>query len=142
MRIAGALSLLLLAGACSSGSPKEERPTQEMMAAAKPDVHQIGALQLARMMDNGDVAVIDVRTAEEFAEGHIKGALNMPLDSFDPDEVMALEADDVVLYCRSDRRSNMAAAQLSDATGEPVTHLDGGIVAWQEAGQSVALGAS
>lgn len=94
--------------------------------------------ELAARLARGNVRLIDVRTDEEVAEGVIPGAEHIPLDRFDP---AALGPDDgraVVLYCRSDRRSAIAGAKLAEATGEPATHLEGGILAWEAAGQPVA----
>ena len=91
--------------------------------------------ELAARLAEGNVRLIDVRTDEEVAEGMIPGAEHIPLDRFDP---AALGPDDgraVVLYCRSDRRSAIAGAKLAEATGEPATHLEGGILAWEAAGQ-------
>jgi rhodanese-related sulfurtransferase len=94
--------------------------------------------ELAARLAEGNVRLIDVRTDEEVAEGMIPGAEHIPLDRFD---AAALGPDDgraVVLYCRSDRRSAIAGAKLADATGEPATHLEGGILAWEAAGQPLA----
>ena len=44
---------------------------------------------------------------------------------------------EVVLYCRSGRRSAMAGEKLAAVTGEPVEHLEGGMLAWEAAGQPV-----
>lgn len=91
--------------------------------------------ELAARLAEGNTRLIDVRTDEEVAEGMIPGAEHIPLDRFDP---AALGPDDgraVVLYCRSDRRSAVAGAKLAEATGEPATHLEGGILAWEAAGQ-------
>lgn len=57
--------------------------------------------------------VIDVRTVEEFAEGHVQGAVNIPLHvlPFRIDELGAVDLP-VILYCRSGGRSGQAAALL------------------------------
>jgi rhodanese-related sulfurtransferase len=93
--------------------------------------------QLAERIKAGKVRVIDVRTAEEVAEGMIPGAEHMPLDSFDPAKLGADDGREIVLYCRSGRRSTMAGAMLAEVIGQPVQHLAGGITAWEAAGQPV-----
>lgn len=102
-------------------------------------VRALTPAELAARIAAGDVRLIDVRTAEEVAEGTIPGAEHMPLDSFDP---AALTAGDdgreIVLYCRTGRRSAIAGEKLAQATGGPVDHLEGGILAWQAAGQATA----
>jgi rhodanese-related sulfurtransferase len=96
------------------------------------------AEQLAERIKAGTVRVIDVRTDEEVAQGMIPGAEHMPLDRFDPAKLGADDGREVVLYCRSGRRSAMAGAMLAEVTGKPVEHLAGGMLAWEAAGQPVA----
>lgn len=59
--------------------------------------------------------LIDVRTPEEFSEGHVPGAINIPLDNIESDFIDSYEKDDIfILYCRSGNRSGQAAKILSD----------------------------
>ncbi len=77
--------------------------------------------------------LVDVRTPEEFAEGHISGAINIPLDDL-PERVGELDpADNIVVYCRSGNRSNQAAQFLLSENYESIYDL-GGIIDWQSAG--------
>lgn len=86
-----------------------------------------------------EVAVLDVRTADEYAAGHLPWASNVDwnADGF-MEDVSALYPKETPLavYCRSGRRSAEAAAKLSKA-GYKVSNLLGGIVAWTEAGKPV-----
>lgn len=93
--------------------------------------------QLAEKIKAGKVRVIDVRTEAEVAEGMIPGAEHIPLDQFDPAKLGADDGREIVLYCRSGRRSAMAGAMLAEVTGQPVEHLAGGIMAWEQAGQPI-----
>lgn len=78
------------------------------------------------------VQIVDVRTAEEFAEGHIPGAEQIDVNDRD---FMAKCRDrldtgrTVAVYCRSGRRSKKAAAMLS-AAGYRVIELSGGFLGW------------
>lgn len=94
--------------------------------------------ELAQRIKAGDVRLIDVRTDEEVAEGTIPGAEHIALDRFDPATIATDDGREVVFYCRSGRRSAIAAEKLAEATGAPATHLEGGILAWEAAGQPVA----
>jgi len=61
------------------------------------------------------VKVVDVRTAEEFAEGHVPGALNIPFDQIAQRAgEIGPSSTPVLLYCRSGRRSGIAAKALAD----------------------------
>ncbi len=89
-------------------------------------------------MAAGNVRLIDVRTDVEVAEGAIPGAEHIALDRFDPAKLDLSDGREVVLYCRTGRRSAIAGERLAAATGKPVEHLAGGIIAWDEAQQPIA----
>jgi rhodanese-related sulfurtransferase len=95
--------------------------------------------ELAARLAEGNVRLIDVRSDEEVAEGVIPGAEHIPLDRFDPALLGPDDGREVVLYCRSDRRSGIAGEKLAEATGKPATHLEGGILAWEAAGQPIVM---
>ena len=93
----------------------------------------------AELVEDPDVVVLDVRTAEEYAEGHLTGAVNMDQgqDDFVAKAKSALSADrKIAVYCRSGRRSASAAGRLA-AEGYECVNLKGGILAWKEAGMPV-----
>ena len=95
--------------------------------------------EFARLAGQSDVALLDVRTAKEFGEGHIPGALNIDVkaNGFIEKAVAQLPKDKTIaVYCRSGRRSADAAGQLADK-GYKVVNLKGGILAWQEAKKAV-----
>lgn len=92
----------------------------------------------ARIADP-DVVLLDVRTTEEFNEGHLPNALNIDVkqSGFAEKAKAALPADKTVaVYCRSGVRSVIAANQLLNE-GFKVVNLKGGIKAWMEAGMFV-----
>lgn len=124
---------LALALAACAGTPAAEAPVAAV-EAPMAEVAFIGTGELAAMRGSGAAIVIDVRTPEEFAAGHLPGAINMPVESFDPSAVPMEEGRETVLYCRSGGRSGRAATMLADYTGDTVRHLEGGITAWLAAG--------
>lgn len=92
-----------------------------------------------RIESNEDVVVLDVRTPEEYAAGHLPDALNVDvnaadfaarIDQLDPDATYAV-------YCRSGNRSAVAVDHMIEAGFDDVEHLGGGIGAWQAAGGPV-----
>ncbi|MCP5396298.1 MAG: rhodanese-like domain-containing protein [Sphingomonadaceae bacterium] len=119
--------------ACEASSPA---PQGEEAAAPLAAVTTIEVADLSAQLDAGSVTLIDVRTPEEFAAGHIAGATNIPLDSFDPAALPREDGKQVVLYCRSGNRSGQAAEKLAAHDGS-ATHLAGGIVAWEGTGKPV-----
>ena len=98
----------------------------------------ISAAELQSRREAGAApTVIDVRTPEEYASGHIPGAVNIPFD-----EVAKRIADvdaphGVALYCMVGPRARMGEAALLEAGYETVFHLEGGLAAWQAAGLPV-----
>jgi L-ascorbate metabolism protein UlaG (beta-lactamase superfamily)/rhodanese-related sulfurtransferase len=95
--------------------------------------------RFAELIADPDVVLLDVRTAAEYDEGHIANALNIDVkqDDFIAQAKSILPADKTIaLYCRSGRRSASAAGKLS-AEGFKVVNLNGGIMAWKEAGKPV-----
>jgi rhodanese-related sulfurtransferase len=106
--------------------------------AAPAPLIDLSPATLAARMAAGSVRLIDVRTDAEVAEGAIPGAEHIALDRFDPAKLDLSDGREVVLYCRSGRRSAIAGERLAAATGKPVEHLAGGIIAWDEAQQPIA----
>ena len=130
-----ALAVALLAGACSPAADAADDAAAMPVAAAQ--VATLDSAELAALVAAGKVRLIDVRTPEEFAEGSIEGAVNVPLDTFDPAAINDEPGKETVLFCRSGRRSGLAADKLAAERGEAVRHLDGGILAWIADGQAV-----
>ena len=91
---------------------------------------------LKKMMEEKTVKVIDVRTPEEYEEGHIKGAqLINVYDSFFASELEELRKDQVyVLYCSTGERSGSAGNLMLDKGFEQVYNLQGGITQWDQEG--------
>ena len=93
----------------------------------------------AQLIADSSVVVLDVRTASEYAEGHISGALliDQSQSDFLEKAKAALPADKkIAIYCRSGRRSANAATRLA-AEGYQCVNLKGGILAWKDSGQPV-----
>ncbi len=87
-----------------------------------------------------DVEVLDVRTPEEYTEGHVAGATL--IDFYEPDFADQIDLLDrgrtYVVYCRSGNRSGQAVALMAERGFTAVNDVDGGIVAWEAAGLPVS----
>lgn len=93
----------------------------------------------SELIEDSSVVLLDVRTASEFAEGYIEGAINIDQGQSDFMEKAkaALPTDKkIAVYCRSGRRSANAAGKLA-AEGYRCVNLKDGIVAWKEADKPV-----
>ncbi|MEM6828198.1 MAG: rhodanese-like domain-containing protein [Pseudomonadota bacterium] len=100
-------------------------------------VRDLSPAEVASLIETGDVRVIDVRTDEEVAQGVLPGAEHIAMSEFDPAAVATSDSRPILLYCRSGRRSRVVGEALVEHTGEPAQHLDGGILAWAEAGYPI-----
>ncbi len=82
-----------------------------------------------------NTVVLDVRTAEEFAEGHIKGAINISHEQINENlaKILAYKDQTVVVHCRSGRRAVSAENDLRAAGFSDLRHLEGDMKGWQAA---------
>jgi rhodanese-related sulfurtransferase len=86
------------------------------VASAEPGT--ISPDELARRIEAGDAPlVLDVRTVQEFRDGHIPGAVNVPVHELASriDEIAEYREQEVVVHCRSGRRARNADAVLEEA---------------------------
>ena len=130
MRLLVLLAALSLA-ACSPGDEAQPTPV--------PDVDIVTPEVAFERIERGDLAVLDVRTPEEFAAGALPGAINVDwkgrgfreaLDGFD-------RSAPVLVHCESGGRSTYAVEALRDLGFEHILHMDGGMRAWRQAGLPV-----
>jgi len=103
----------------------------------KPKHREVTAQELDAMVGAGEAMVIDVREVAEFAAGHIPGAINMPLSTFQASQLPDPKGRKLVLNCLGGKRSAMALDKCSVAESFVDTHLAGGFGAWQAAGLPV-----
>lgn len=95
--------------------------------------------QLDSMIQQGRALVVDVREVDEFAAGHIPGAINVPLSTLRASQLPDPGDRTLVLNCAAGRRSAMALERCNAARAEIDTHLAGGFGAWRAAGLPVEI---
>ncbi len=100
------------------------------MAAERVDV------RTAREMVRAGDVVIDVRSPDEYAAGHISGALNIPIDQL---SLETLPDGQILTACSMGGRAGRAA-DLLDRAGRTAFVIDGGTKAWQAAGLPIERG--
>ena len=97
-----------------------------------PTYRQVSSDEAAAMMaSESDYLILDVRTREEYEQGHIPGAVCVPNESIGSGELSALPRKDqlILVYCRSGNRSKQAAQKLADAGYTNIVEF-GGILSW------------
>lgn len=126
-----ALSLIFPLAACS---PKDGGSSSSASSAPSPSgeaYHKITAEEARKMMEEGGVTIVDVRTTAEYAEKHIPGAILVPVETIGLEPPQALPDKDAVLlvYCRTGVRSRQASDKLV-MLGYTNVYDFGGIVDW------------
>ncbi len=106
--------------------------------AYSANVSNIGQQELL-VADSNNVAIIDVRTPEEFQQGHVPNAINVPLSKIigDPTVLTFSKEKIIVLYCRSGYRAGKAAEALEEDGYQNLRHLEGDMRGWLKAGLSI-----
>ena len=100
----------------------------------------LGPHEMEALVAAGDVDIVDVRSAAEFASGHVPGARLVPLDELRANPKAALPRDHVVFVCAKGMRSVTAAKIAEEERGlTDVYSLDGGTLAWATAGLPIVV---
>jgi rhodanese-related sulfurtransferase len=95
----------------------------------------ISPAEAVQCMNREKGVVIDVCSADEFAQSHIKGAVNVPLDELEArlDKAVKNKSTPVIMVCAAGARSKRAQAVAQKLGYEKVHSLHGGLTAWKEA---------
>lgn len=126
------LALLILAPSCSvahsetAGDSLSPREAYELITGANPPL------------------LVDVRTQAEFEAGHLKNALNVPLDEFINGTYAKKIGDPakdkpIIVFCRSGHRSGIARSVLIKDSYTNVKNVEGGIIAWKQADLPIVI---
>lgn len=93
------------------------------------------------IMESQSAQLVDVRSREEFEAGHIAGAINIPVDSENLDEIIAgLNSEEpIMVYCNGGRESAQCAKILEDKGFKKIFDLDGGMSKWNASGREIVL---
>jgi rhodanese-related sulfurtransferase len=96
-------------------------------------VEKIDAIAFAEKIKEEGMLILDVRTPSEFQAGHIKGAVNIDINSPDFNEkIQELEKSKTLLvYCHSGARSAKASKVLNEQGFAPIFDMAGGIISWK-----------
>jgi len=115
-------------------------PAPAAAPASGPDpIQHADAARAAELIQSKKVVVLDLRTPEEFANGHIAGATNIDFlaNGFDQKLGALDKQTPYLIHCASGRRSTSSLATFKKLQFKSVIHLDGGMKAWQKAGKPV-----
>ncbi|MEQ3361993.1 rhodanese-like domain-containing protein [Raoultibacter massiliensis] len=124
-------SVLALLG-CASDNAAEASGAQG--DANAPLFSSITAEEAKRMIDEGGVTIVDVRSESEYTEAHIPGAISIPFDEIGSNKLGVLPdyGERIIVYCRTGVQSKLAVGKLEDIGYTDVYDL-GGIRDWSYA---------
>lgn len=128
--LAPAILLLFAALACGAEAPPAAAATGPVQPA-----------ELAALLAQPNAPLLlDVRTAEEYAQGHIAGATHVPVQELAAriEELAPYRGRGVITYCESGKRASQASELLRSAGFTGVRLLDGSMKRWREEGREVA----
>ncbi len=139
------LAALALAGslaACGTGEPEVSVSAGTTAASAPADGAELDATAFAAALKRPGTTIVDVRTPQEFAQGHLPGAVNIDVEGTDfAQQVQTLDPGaPYAVYCRSGNRSAVALQVMDQLGFTGAYHLGGGISAWTSAGGEVVTG--
>jgi rhodanese-related sulfurtransferase len=99
---------------------------------------RIDVSEARQLLQRDDVALVDVREPHEWDEGHVAGATLVPVNSIFANKDQLPEGKELIFICRTGARSALAA-EMAAALGVDTSlyNLEGGILAWIEAGEPV-----
>ena len=99
----------------------------------------VNAQEAQELVKDPAVAILDVRTTQEFEQGHIQGAKLMPVAQINNriNELASLKDRKILIYCHSGNRSRAASRILIKNGFKNVMHFQGGITAWIDAGLAI-----
>ena len=97
---------------------------------------KLSQLQATQLINQGKSLILDVRSAEEFATGHLQNAKHIPLPELSTrfKEIEKSKTSTVITVCEHGTRASSAASLLTKAGFEQVFILDGGVSAWKSQG--------
>ena len=127
--------VLVACGGTDTAAPVAEQGPALGQLDLAPEVN---VQTVAEVKDRQDVTVLDVREQWEYDEGHIPGVVLIPLAEL-PNRLSEVPTDEtVIVTCRTGNRSGQAVAFLRQNGFDNVHNMQGGIVAWEQAGYEVA----
>ena len=101
--------------------------------SVEPEERELPPERVAELLPAGEIQVVDVRTPEEYAAGHVAGAEHIPFDELTARAESLDRSRPLVLYCRSGGRSELAT-QAFAASGWQAHTMAGGLAEWAERG--------
>ncbi len=129
-------ALVCAAMLCGGLVLADGQSAEDLVAAALGEITVVSSAQAKALLDAAEALFVDVREPEEYQQGRIPRAANIPrgLLEFRIGQVVPEKSAKIVVYCRSGKRSALAAQTLLRMGYPNALSLEGGWLAWEQAG--------
>lgn len=121
---------VFILGGCQSAVTKK---TDSGVPDVATDIKEVSPVEAQAAVSKAYSQFVDVRTPEEYSNGHAARAINIPLDTLTAKLDTLEKNEPVYLICQTGNRSKKAAVMLKDAGFNNVLNVTGGTTAWQAA---------
>lgn len=132
------VTMFAACGGSDGGTSEQSAPATAAETGVVSGFTLVSAQEAAATIADppADLVILDVRTPDEFAEGHIEGAIMVDFYSEEFDAQLAGLDPDVpyVVYCQSGNRSGQTITKMEAIGFQSVDDIDGGVIAWADAG--------
>lgn len=134
LTLAAAIALIGGLSGCSTGAAVTDSAPDAVAEVDSPG--RVGVAEFAKVLEQKGIQILDVRTPTEFADGHIAGALNIPIQQPDFIQRVAQLGPKAAyaVYCRSGQRSKSAVRQMQGAGFAHIYELASGTNGWTAEG--------
>ena len=124
------LLLIIIIGSCNSKKDNSYDNIEQMVSDAQADITKVRVHDLKTILDQkGEYKIIDCRETEEFIEGHIPGALNIPRGVLEFSNKISNRRESIYIYSQTNDRAALACPTLKLLTYKEVFLINGG---WEE----------
>jgi rhodanese-related sulfurtransferase len=132
------VSIAALFAICTAGyGEAADKTPQQMVQEAKAVIQEVTVKDSKKMIDaKENLIVLDVRDSQEFAEGHLAGAMNISRGALEFKVGMMIpdKSAKIIVYCGLDLRAPLATKTLNDLGYKKAVNMIGGLEAWKAAG--------
>jgi rhodanese-related sulfurtransferase len=127
-----------LCAICTAGyGEAADKTPQQLVQEAKAVIQEVTVKDSKKMIDaKENLIVLDVRDSQEFAEGHLPGAINISRGflEFKVEKIIHDKHSKILVYCGIDLRGPLATKTLNDLGYKKAVNMIGGLEAWKAAG--------
>ena len=126
---------LFMHSSCEQKDGQNPATESVVLPVQETKIENIKAIEATKMIEkNPDMVVLDIRTPEEFASGHIPASINIDYkaENFESELKKLDRSKSYLMHCRSGRRSTAALDIFSKLGFDHIIHIDDGILGWNK----------